>query len=113
MDAKNSFKICTKCGFEWKTRDDFLKDDNISIIGYQVNFEVLTAGIFLFNHSCEGTLSLAVSEFEDLYDGPVYQERVTGSDECPEHCLREDELGPCPNKCECVFVREIIQILKK
>jgi len=69
--------------------------------------------IFLFNHSCKGTLGLEVSAFEDLYDGPIFQGRATGSDDCPGYCPHEDSLDPCLVKCECAFVREIIQILKK
>jgi hypothetical protein len=109
----NNFKTCPKCGVVWKNRDDFIKDNNVSIIGYQVHFKNLKAGLFLFNHSCEGTLALKVSFFEDLYDGPIFQERATGSDNCPGHCLKTNNLDFCPAKCECAFVREIIQILKK
>lgn len=111
-DLQTKFKACPGCGFKWHSRDDFLNDNNISFVGYQVNFKNLRTGIFLFNHSCKDTLALEVGAFEDLYDGPIYQERATGSDSCPGHCLREDILDPCPAKCECAFVREIIQILR-
>jgi len=110
---KNNFKVCPACGFEWKSRNDFLNDNSVYIIGYQAHFESLKTGIFLFNHSCKGTLALEVSDFADLYDGPVFEERATGSDDCPGHCLHENILDPCPAKCECAFVREVIQILKK
>ncbi len=113
MNENNKFKICSCCGFVWKSREDFLNDNNISIIGYQAHFQNLTAGLFLFNHSCHGTLSLKTGIFTDLYNGPVFQEKVTGSDDCPGYCLYENILDPCPAKCECAFVREIIQILKK
>jgi len=113
MDTEDNFRICTCCGFEWKSRDDFVDDNNIVIIGYQARLKALTAGIFLFNHSCKGTLGLEVSAFEDLYDGPIFQGRATGSDDCPGYCPHEDSLDPCLVKCECAFVREIIQILKK
>ena len=32
--------------------------------------------------------------------------------ECPEFCLHKSELRPCPAKCECAYVREIIQVIK-
>jgi len=113
MTTKDNFKICSNCGFEWKSREDFLNDHSVIIIGYQTNFKSLEAGIFLFNHSCKGTFGLEVSDFANLYDGPVFQERATGSDECPEYCLHKYTLDSCPAKCECAFVREIIQLLKK
>ena len=112
-DKRHPFKACPNCGFIWENRDDFIGDDSVSIIGYQVNFKKLHAGLFLFNHSCEGTFSLRVDDFKGLYTGPVFQERATGSDACPEFCLHKSKLEPCPAACECAFAREIIQILKR
>ena len=107
-----AFKQCTSCGFKWSTRDQFLEDPDIELVGYQVNFVELLAGFFLFNHSCGTTLAVLSEAFEDLYDGPVFSERATGSEECQKHCLHEDDLSPCPAQCECAFVREIIQYIK-
>lgn len=106
------FKTCTICGIVWRTRDDFVDDPDIYIVGYQVHFNALTEGLFLFNHSCGGTLSIRAGEFADLYKGPVFQEQRTGTEECPGHCLHHEDLAPCPVKCECAFVREIVQIVK-
>jgi hypothetical protein len=107
------FKACTICDTTWQTRSDFLGDPEIFIVGYQVHFDALVEGIFLFNHSCGGTLSINTVEFTDLYKGSVFQKRLTGGEECPGFCLYEEELGPCPAECECAFVREIIQIIKE
>ena len=82
-------------------------------IGYQVNFKSLDAGIFLFNHRCKGTLAIPAEQFRDLYKGPIFKERATGSDDCPGHCLHEDQLDPCPVRCECAYVREILQIIRR
>ena len=113
MGKTTSFKICPSCGFRWKTRDEFIRDENVIIIGYQASLKRLKAGIFLFNHSCRGTLALDVESFVDMFKGPIFRERMTGTDECPEYCLHKNELSPCPAKCECASVREIIQVLKK
>jgi hypothetical protein len=106
------FRTCPNCKFEWETRDDFLSDDSVSLIGYQANFESLLAGYFLFNHSCKETISLEVDLFADLYDGPIYSRNLRGSEECPGYCLKEESLEPCPLACECAFVREMMQLLK-
>jgi G:T-mismatch repair DNA endonuclease (very short patch repair protein) len=52
-----SFKGCSICNKVWKNRDGFLDDPDIVIVGYQVHFEDLTEGLFLFNHTCRGTLT--------------------------------------------------------
>ncbi len=108
-----NFKTCPNCGFVWETRNDFLSDASVFIIGYQAHFKDLSSGLFLFNHSCKGTLALKVSAFQDLYHGIVYKKRATGTDACPGYCLHEDILEPCSAECECASIREIVQILRK
>lgn len=106
------FKRCESCGKVWLTRDEFMADGEIVPIGYQANFVALDRGLFLFNHSCHGTLSLEVHIFADLYDGPMFEERLIGSDSCAGYCLHRNVLRPCPEKCECAYVREILNRLK-
>lgn len=106
------FKKCPLCDFEWESRDVFLDDPDISLIGYQARFRDLTEGLFYFNHSCNGTMAIPVNAFTGLYEGPVFEERKTGGEECPGHCLYKESLEPCPAECECAYVREIIQVIK-
>ena len=82
-------------------------------MGYQARFKALKAGIFLFNHSCGTTIALQAGVFEDMYKGPIFQKRAAGTEECPGYCLVKHELRPCPVQCECAFVREIIQAIKR
>lgn len=107
------FTECLPCGQKWFTRGDFLEDPGIEIIGYRVNFDDLTAGTFLFRHACGARLALSVRHFNGLYEGPIFSERATGSDECPGYCLYPDQLDKCSARCECAYVRNIIDIIKK
>jgi len=106
------FKNCPACGKDWVSREALLADGSVSLIGYQAHFEELKEGLFLFNHSCKGTFALPAGIFVDLYTGPIFRKRATGTDECPGHCLHEDELAPCPAHCECAYVREVCQIVQ-
>ena len=113
--APHIFKKCTCCGHTWTTREDFLSDPMIEIIGYQVRFDNLKLGFFLFLHNvpeCGTTLTIKAGEFSDLYDGPIYEEPLTNTGECPEYCLNKEDLRPCPAKCACAYVREVSQIIK-
>ncbi|MCF8069698.1 MAG: hypothetical protein K9L30_14055 [Desulfobacterales bacterium] len=112
-NTSDIIKKCPVCSFRWADREQFLSDPDIESIGYQFHFKNLQHGYFLFNHSCKGTLALPVSIFTDLYEGPVFSEKLTGSDECLNLCFDQFNVDPCPAKCECAFVREIIQIIKK
>ena len=113
MQNEKQFKVCSTCGFIWKSREAFLTDKNIKLIGYQPHFQDLKIGLFLFDHSCETTLSIQARNFFDLYDGPIFTEKLKGTRECPRYCLNKNELRSCKLKCECAFVREILQILQK
>ena len=107
------FKACPNCGKEWFLRSEFIYDPEIEIIGYQVHFKNLEKGFFLFNHSCKGTMSIQVHAFSDMYHGPIFESKLTGSDQCHGYCLHESDLKPCPEECECSYVREVIQIIKE
>ena len=107
-----SFKTCGNCGFAWTDRDAFLSDPDLRVVGYQCMFDDLRAGLFMFNHSCNTTLALKAEAFADLYSGPIFGERRTGGPDCLGYCLRREELRPCPAKCECAFVREILQLVR-
>ena len=108
------FKVCPKCKFEWKTRDEFLSDRSIYIIGFMADLKDFDKGAYLFNHvlsnnKCSSTLALRVPCFLDLYDGPVFEELKAGSDECSGYCARIDVLERCRVNCRNAVAREIIQ----
>lgn len=108
-----TFKKCPKCGLVWNTREDFLKDKGLAITGYDANLEALALGSLIFSHSCGAAFPMNVEGFSDLYNGPIYRERRTGSAECLGYCKKRDELRPCPVRCECAWVRELIQVINK
>lgn len=111
-EDSNSFKTCS-CGCSWSQRNDFLDDESIELIGYTPNFKALEMGWFFFNHhTCKSTLAIKAAHFIDLYQGEVFTDRKTGSDDCPGYCLRQSELAHCPAKCECAYVRQLLQIIK-
>jgi hypothetical protein len=110
------FRRCVCCQKVWFNRSDFLLDGDLLLNGYQVNFGDLELGWLLFTHlppGCHSTIAVSVDQFADLYDGSIYAERKTGTEECPGYCLDKDNLKPCNAECECAFVREILQIIKE
>lgn len=100
------------CNHKWYSRNDFLNDHNVIFVGYQVNFSNPEKGVFLFNHSCKRTMAIPISSFRDLYNGQIYDKALTGYEECPAYCLREDEFRVCNAKCKYAYIREIIQIIQ-
>lgn len=114
MDFGNQYKICS-CGKEWGSRSEFLSDPHINVAGYMPDFRDLHLGLILFVHFdeiCGTTLALKAGDLADLYEGEVFNERMTGTDKCPEYCFRKSDLMKCPNKCECSWVRKVINIIK-
>ena len=113
--SNHNFKEFPLCAQIWVVREDFLKDPSIKLTGYKVDFENLESGLFFFNHNyrlCKTTLAIETGKFIDLYDNNIYPERKTGRDECLGYCLHKYELRQCPEKCECAYIREIVQLIK-
>jgi len=110
-DGVNAFfATCPNCGKVWKTRNDFITDAKITLTGYQADCAFPEKGLFLLNHTCGAEFRLRVEQFSDLYAGAIFTEKKRGSGECPEYCLRQKELRPCPVQCECSYVREILSL---
>lgn len=108
------FKQCTCCNNSWFSRTEFLADNRLAFVGYQVNFSNLELGYFLFNHlTCRSTIAVSAGLFKDLYDGPIFTERKTNTENCPGYCGDREIFNPCGEECECAYVREIIQIVRK
>ena len=109
------FETCPMCNEVWRSRETFLADPQVVVTGYQADFDDLETGIFLFNHRgprCGTTLAVEARGFADLAPGPIYEENLRGTEECPEYCLRVDDLSPCPAHCECAYVRDVLQVVR-
>ncbi len=105
--------MCPKCGYEWRTRDEFVNDPAISVIGFMADFKDFNKGAYLFNHipvhtACNSTLAVYVSSFLDLYDGPAHADLKAGSDECPGHCASVEDLERCTAHCRNAVAREVM-----
>ena len=111
-DGHIPFKQCTRCGETWLSCTGFLSDPSLTLIAYQVSFAELEAGILLFEHSCKASLSIFAGEFSHLYGGPVFESRAVGTDECPGYCLKRSNFERCPARCECAYIREVLQIIQ-
>lgn len=107
------FKTCSNCNAQWESLEGFIQDPDIKLVGYMPTFDELLKGLFLFNHHCGTTLACQVGLFTHLYDGPVYTVKKTGQAECPGYCLNKTDVSPCPVECNCAYVRETMQILKR
>jgi hypothetical protein len=107
-----AFKVCTLCGQVWGSREEFLADPEVRSIGYQVHFRDLELGLFEFDHErCKTTLAIRAFRFTDLYRGPIFMARLTGTEECPGYCQNKGELQPCTAKCECAYVRTVLDLV--
>ena len=114
---KEHFKKCSYCNINWASRDEFLRDNDIKLVGYQPHYKNMEEGLFLFNHLiCNSTLSIISQKFRDLYTGPFYaknklSEDQLNYDDCPDFCLFKNKMKGCLQQCERAFVSEVIQVV--
>jgi hypothetical protein len=114
-----NFKDCKKCKQVWTTRDEFLNDDNIVLIGFMADNNELEKGAFLFNHvlsidRCNTTFGVYVSDFLDMYKGEVYKDLKLGTEECSGHCAKVSDIEQCNAHCRNAVAREIMgEIINK
>ena len=109
------FKECPNCHYRWLDRETFLADPLLSLIGYQANFGDLVAGYFLFTHDtaeCGTSLAVEARYFTDMHKGPVFQSCPIQPTDCPGYCHKINSLEACSYKCECAYVRDVLQIVR-
>jgi hypothetical protein len=108
-----TFKDCTKCKHAWTTRDEFLHDDEIVLIGFLANNDEFEKGAYLFNHvpagnTCNTSFGLYVSSFLDMYEGKIYDDLKMGTEDCSGHCAKIDVISNCHAHCRNAVAREIM-----
>ena len=103
FSENNNFKSCPSRNHSWESREDFLADNKLELVGYQVHFKTLEQGLFLFNHiACKSTISIQSGRFANLYNRPIYSKNMLGTDSCPEHCLFKTNLESPLFICLCI-----------
>ena len=110
----NPFKICSKCAYTWRVRDDFLGDPSICLVGFQASSKEAESGYYLFNHileenQCNTTLAVEVEDFLSLYNGTMFTDIKFESQLCELLCTRVEDLSQCPVECKNAIAREIMQ----
>jgi hypothetical protein len=106
------FKTCPNCKHIWPTLENFLDDPAIELAGYQVHFEDIKGGLFLFSHTspeCRTTLAIQVKEFHPLTDQPLLSDRLCHG---AEFCARKGDIIKLPKQCECQWVRHVLELIK-
>jgi len=107
------FKVCPKCDHEWQTRNDFLQDASLFLIGLQAGYGESDRGFYLFNHliekdKCNTTIAVDVETFISLYNGPMYEDVHAGNETCSGHCAKVDDLTRCSIPCRNAIAREVM-----
>jgi len=114
----NPFKICSKCAYTWRVRDDFLRDPSICLVGFQASSKKTESGYYLFNHilegnQCDTTLAVEVEAFLSLHKGTRFTDIKFESPLCEAHCTRVEDLSQCRVECKNAVAREIMQAFSK
>ena len=106
---KQNFRTCV-CGETWKTRDEFLRDKNVRILGYQPDFINHKYNHFLFQHrvkGCGDLFGIRASDFSDLREKECPNELCFGHDDCPGYCIDAFDLRVCSITCRNASDRKV------
>lgn len=111
----SAFKTCTSCDKQWATRDDLLDDPDVVLAGFQPAGRDTMEGYVLFNHDkpdCRSTIALDSGSLLDMYDGPIHERILMGSEACVGHCYRIDDLETCDAPCRNAMIREVLKQIR-
>ncbi|GMW01693.1 MAG: hypothetical protein AMXMBFR84_28300 [Candidatus Hydrogenedentota bacterium] len=111
-DDKPQF-ICRGCNQVWLEREGLISDPAIALAGYQANFDNLESGRFVFTHECGASFSVCVKSFLTLCAEHVHTGYRLNGEACPGYCMHEHELDPCGAECECAYIRNVLDVVRK
>ena len=98
---RSIFRKCD-CGESWKTRNAFLRDKHVKIVGYQPDLISHKYNHFLFQHKAKGCgrfFGVRASDFSDLRQEKCANELCMGQAKCPGYCLNTLDLRVCSVTC--------------
>lgn len=104
------------CDHSWKTRDEFLQDKKVKIVGYQPDLVNHKYNHFLFFHrakDCGQFFGIRASAFSDLRGGKCPKELFIGQEDCPGYCTDTLDLRVCSVACRNATDREVAARLSK
>ena len=112
---EQDFKKCD-CGRSWKTRESFLKDGKVKIVGYQPDLINHKYNHFVFFHrtkDCGQFFGIRASDFSDLRDGRCPKDLCMGQEDCPGYCTDTLDLRVCSVACRNATDREVAARISK
>jgi hypothetical protein len=91
------------CGHRWATREQFLEDPTIRLVGLQVVGNLPDANVVIFEHTCGTSVSILAKRLHDLL-GPVAPDEwplalLFGTKDCHGLCTDLANLDGCDRPC--------------
>jgi hypothetical protein len=97
------FRTCGMCRKPWATRQDFITDPSLRLLGLQAVPDYPDANLLVYEHDCGTSVSVLASRLRDLVaaeePGEAELPLLRGSEECGGFCNRLESLEACGRRC--------------
>ncbi len=101
--ADGPFRACGMCHKQWATRQDFIADPKLRLLGLQAVPHHADGNLLVFEHDCGTTVSVLAWRLRDLLPAEDRGEEglplLYGSEGCKGYCTRLEELSACDRSC--------------
>jgi len=91
------------CRKQWATRQEFLADPNLRLLGLQAVPHHADGNLLMFEHDCGTTVSVLAWRLRDLLPPEQRGEEdlpsLYGSEQCSGFCNKLEELSACDLAC--------------
>ena len=109
--ASAPFRTCGMCRKTWATREDFLEDPGIRLLGLQAVPELADANVLVFEHECGTSVSVLAHKLRDLL-APAEAHDATlpllyGTEACQKLCTNIASRSTCDRPCRNAYDRRL------
>ena len=108
------FATCGSCAHAWPTWDDFVRDSQLRLLGFQGTLGHPDTNLLVFEHRCGSSVSVLTKRLRHLLpDHPArHWPSLLGTIECPGHCLSLADLEACDRPCSNARDRDLIKLVQ-
>jgi len=110
------FATCGSCAHVWPTWDEFVRDSQLRMLGFQGTLGHPDTNLLVFEHRCGSTVSVLTKRLRHLLPEPVHGvnlRSLRGTLDCPGHCLSLADLEACDRPCTNARDRELIKLVQQ
>jgi hypothetical protein len=111
MTGPAPFKECGSCHKKWEEWQDFVRDPEVRLLGFQGSTRLPDTNLLVFHHRCGTSISVFAKNLRHILPQDVQELQfpvLYGDETCSQYCREIENLKICKRSCANARDRHLI-----